>query len=106
MLLFILQKYFFKQRPEAEGTKYGDISDRIALRKRLGCKSFDWYLKNVYPEQVSIYLERLCVLGMVELGAIFNVCRMYHLYGMFDCEGLGGLRKEVSFQSVECVILV
>lgn len=29
---------------------YGDISDRLLLRDRLKCNSFDWYLKNIYPE--------------------------------------------------------
>merc|ERR1711957_833636 len=30
--------------------KMGDISERLALKKRLGCKSMDWYVQNVYPE--------------------------------------------------------
>lgn len=29
----------------------GDVTHRRVLRDKLKCKSFDWYLKNIYPEK-------------------------------------------------------
>lgn len=29
---------------------YGDITSRKMLRQKLQCQSFEWYLKDIYPE--------------------------------------------------------
>ncbi|KAG8229030.1 hypothetical protein J437_LFUL007585 [Ladona fulva] len=42
--------YFLRERPDAHTVPYGDISRRVALREKLQCHSFSWYLNNVYPE--------------------------------------------------------
>lgn len=43
---------FFLYRPDLKfNADVGDVTHRIMLRKKLRCKSFDWYLKNVFPEK-------------------------------------------------------
>ncbi|XP_047533037.1 putative polypeptide N-acetylgalactosaminyltransferase 9 isoform X3 [Vanessa atalanta] len=42
-------KYYYQRVGNDKGD-FGDITSRKTLRQKLGCKSFEWYLKNIYPE--------------------------------------------------------
>ncbi|XP_047550389.1 inactive polypeptide N-acetylgalactosaminyltransferase-like protein 5 isoform X6 [Lutra lutra] len=44
------KEQFFLRQPGLKSVAYGNISERVELRKRLGCKPFQWYLDNVFPE--------------------------------------------------------
>ncbi|XP_022621480.1 polypeptide N-acetylgalactosaminyltransferase 11 isoform X2 [Seriola dumerili] len=48
------REQYLSLRPELRERSYGDISERVALRKRLQCRSFRWYLDTVYPEMQTV----------------------------------------------------
>ena len=43
-------EFFYKLRPQFRNLDVGDLSERFALREKLKCKSYAWFIKNIYPE--------------------------------------------------------
>ena len=42
--------YYYAAVPLAKNVTFGSIATRLQLREKLQCKSFKWYLDNVYPD--------------------------------------------------------
>ena len=67
------------------GVDFGDVSERVELRKRLQCRSFRWYLEHVYPE-MRIYNNTITYGEVRELFcppflvSPFILCMFIHLF--------------------------
>lgn len=90
------KSYFYQNRPELKKTDYGDISKRKALRQSLGCKSFKWYLENVYPDKF-VPNEKVHAFGNVK-NAWTGMCldTMSHNYDHVEPLGLYPCHKDDS----------
>lgn len=59
-------RYFFMSRPDLLKLDAGNLTSRQELRKRLQCKSFEWYLKNVYDDRKFIYDQGVQAYGYIK----------------------------------------
>ncbi|XP_060079724.1 probable N-acetylgalactosaminyltransferase 9 [Ylistrum balloti] len=100
------KRLFYSHRRDLLGQDYGDISERKALREKLKCKSFKWYLDNVYPEKF-IPDENVHSWGMVRNPGS-NLCldtlgkdeKVTFDVGLFSCQN-GASASEVFSLSMD-----
>ncbi|XP_071846193.1 polypeptide N-acetylgalactosaminyltransferase 10-like isoform X2 [Apostichopus japonicus] len=49
------KEHFYKRKPYLRGNNFGDISKQLALRDRLKCKNFTWFMTEVAPDILEYY---------------------------------------------------
>nr|XP_023683260.1 polypeptide N-acetylgalactosaminyltransferase 16-like [Paramormyrops kingsleyae] len=81
------KQYYYAARPSAQGKSFGSISDRLALRRKLNCHSFGWYLENVYPE-LKIP-EQEAVSSVLKQGGLCLESVGTESLGLGECKGSG-----------------
>lgn len=98
------KNYYYAAVPLAKNVPYGDISDRLALKERLQCKPFKWYLQNIYPE-LTIPQATTSQVGELKQG-LYCLDTMGNLIdgfvGLYQCHHAGG-NQEWSLTNVGSV---
>ncbi|XP_008551320.1 polypeptide N-acetylgalactosaminyltransferase 5 isoform X2 [Microplitis demolitor] len=87
-------KYFYYNiNPGARSVPVGDVSERVKLREKLKCKSFRWYLENIYPESpMPLDYYYLGDIKNLEMRNCLDTMgrRTGENVGLSYCHGLGG----------------
>ena len=68
-------KHFYNIRFDLKKKKHDDVSERLALRKKLQCKSFKWYLETIIPE-LEVPDVNFVAAGQVSL-EYYNVSQLW-----------------------------
>ena|SRR5690349_16477710 len=68
-------RFYYQRSGNISNIDYGDISSRVKLREDLKCKSFKWYMENVFPEK--IIPDEMTAFGEVSLTKRYNDPNLY-----------------------------
>lgn len=85
--------FYYSMNPGARNVEIGDLSERRKFREDMKCKSFRWYLENVYPES-QMPLDYF-FLGEIRNDATHNCLdtmgrKSGEELGLSYCHGMGG----------------
>ncbi|XP_011304584.1 polypeptide N-acetylgalactosaminyltransferase 5 isoform X1 [Fopius arisanus] len=85
--------FYYAMNPGARSVPVGDVSERVELRRKMKCKSFRWYLENIYPESpMPLDYYYLGDVKNVEMKNCLDTMgrRTGETVGLSYCHGLGG----------------
>ncbi|XP_026285426.1 polypeptide N-acetylgalactosaminyltransferase 5 isoform X1 [Frankliniella occidentalis] len=85
--------FYYAMNPGARSVDVGDVTQRKSLRHKLKCKSFRWYLENVYPEsQMPLDYYHLGEVRNMETQNCLDTMghKSGENLGVSYCHGLGG----------------
>jgi polypeptide N-acetylgalactosaminyltransferase len=90
------KEYFYTREPSARYLEMGDISEQLALKEKLGCKSFQWFMKEVAYDVYDKYPQ---LPENIHWGEMVNSATMKcfdamgrqppSLIGLQHCHGIG-----------------
>ncbi|EDW76568.1 uncharacterized protein Dwil_GK14594 [Drosophila willistoni] len=85
------KQHYYNAVPLAKNIPFGNIDDRLALKEKLHCKPFKWYLENVYPDLQAPEPQEI---GQFRQDGTECLDTMGHLIdgtvGIFPCHNTGG----------------
>ncbi|XP_069704515.1 polypeptide N-acetylgalactosaminyltransferase 2 [Periplaneta americana] len=88
------KEYYYAAVPLAKHIPFGNIDDRLALKEKLHCKPFKWYLDNVYPQLKQLKMPASDVTTSVMRQGNMCLDTLGHLVdnalGIFVCHNSGG----------------
>ncbi|ODN01162.1 Polypeptide N-acetylgalactosaminyltransferase 5 [Orchesella cincta] len=91
--------YYKHSKKSLSTLQTGDITDRLLLKKNLNCKSFEWYLEQVYPSLYNPRKSNIVADGQIRsLGMDGSLCvdsasQTGSIAILFPCHGLGGNQR-------------
>lgn len=93
------KEFYYSAVPSAKLVAFGNIDDRLAVRRRNQCKPFKWYLENVYPE-LRVPKKDALAFGAIKQGDTVCLDTLGNVeggdLGVYECHDSGG-NQEFTF---------